>query len=279
MKIPRLVSVGAAAVALAVSTMLVSTTASAQEIPPTAPTATITPATLTVTEFQTTGVVVALTGFTPGETVAELFGTPYQGGQTGRTAVADGTGAVSFAFVADSAVPGEYVLGGQGEDPTVVAAEIVTVLADEDEDEAPAPTGTATITPSTLSQTAFRTTGVTAVLTGFEPGETVEQIFASENSGGPTGVTAVADADGVVTFTYVAAAEAPAGAYRVGGEGADSGAYVAGEFTVVADDDAPEAPAPDEDDEDDDAADDAEDDDAPAAAPATPVVAEATYAG
>jgi len=97
----------------------------------------------------------------------------------------------------------------------------------------PVPTGVAT--PASLSQTAATTTGVTATLTGFVPGEVVDGFFASQNMGGETGATATADAAGSVSFTYVLPSGVLPGQYRLGGTAAVSGVASFADFTVVAD--------------------------------------------
>jgi len=120
----------------------------------------------------------------------------------------------------------------------------------------PVPTGVAT--PASLSQTAASTTGVTATLTGFVPGETVDGFFASQSMGSDTGATATADATGTVTFKYVLPSGVLPSEYRLGGTAAVSGVASFAVFTVVAD----AAPVP-----------------APAAPPATAVPGTATFTG
>lgn len=119
----------------------------------------------------------------------------------------------------------------------------------------PSGTPTATATPSTISVTAMGTTGVKVVLTGFAPGETVDQVFATSAMGGTTGKTFTADPSGSVTFTYTSAGMAP-GTYTLGGSGESSGVYAHTTVTVIADG----SPAP-------------------VAAPAAPVTGNASFTG
>jgi len=117
----------------------------------------------------------------------------------------------------------------------------------------PSPTGTAT--PSTITVTAMGTTGVKVVLTGFLPGETVDQVFATSAMGGTTGTTFTADSNGSVTYTYTSPAMAP-GTYTLGGEGETSGVFGSVQVTVTADGST-----------------------APVAAPAAPVTRSASFTG
>jgi hypothetical protein len=100
-------------------------------------------------------------------------------------------------------------------------------------------TPTGTVSPSTVSVTDFAAAGkgVTGVFAGFIPGETIDEIFTTAGNGGPTGVTAVADATGAVSFPYVESdpARDVAGAYRLGAQGEASGVVVTTAFTVSAD--------------------------------------------
>jgi hypothetical protein len=120
-----MLSTGVAVVALAASTLLLAGAASADS--------TVTPASITVTEYATTGVTAVVTGFTAGETVNEAFATEGMGGETGRTAVADAAGSVTFTYVPPrgNAIPGTYFLGGASAvDPTVMFMGTFTVVAD-----------------------------------------------------------------------------------------------------------------------------------------------------
>jgi hypothetical protein len=95
-----------------------------------------------------------------------------------------------------------------------------------------APTGVAT--PASISVTAFSTTGVVVTLTGFVPGESVDEFFITptSQSSGETGVVHTADANGTATFSFVGPAQSAPGTYRVGAYGADNGAVA--DFAVVA---------------------------------------------
>src|SRR5665647_1247762 len=114
------------------------------------------------------------------------------------------------------------------------------------------------IVPAGSSAVVSSITCVTATLTGFVPGETVDGFFASQNIGSDTGATATADATGTVTFTYVLPSGVLPSEYRLGGTAAVSGVASFAVFTVVAD----AAPVP-----------------APAAPPATAVPGTATFTG
>jgi len=97
----------------------------------------------------------------------------------------------------------------------------------------PVPTGVAT--PNSISVSDFTTAGkgISVTLTGFVPGESVEETFASGNSGGTNGVFHTVDGNGTVTFSYVGSAQTTPGAYSVGAQGADTSAFA--DVTVVAD--------------------------------------------
>jgi hypothetical protein len=128
----------------------------------------------------------------------------------------------------------------------------------------PSPTGTAT--PSTVSLSDFTTAGrgVKVHLTGFVPGETVDGGIGDGGSGGPTGETYTADANGNVDFTYVYPnSAATLGQYTLSGYGETSGVSAFATATVVADatSDPSGAPA------------------APVATPAVPVSGTASFTG
>jgi hypothetical protein len=103
------------------------------------PTATVSPTTVTLSNFTTVGkgVTVHLTGFLPNETIDVGFGAANVGGTTGQTVVADGAGNATFTFVDlqtpdyfGTAAPGTYSVGGTGESSGVTAMAQVTVVAD-----------------------------------------------------------------------------------------------------------------------------------------------------
>jgi hypothetical protein len=95
----------------------------------------------------------------------------------------------------------------------------------------PKPTGTAT--PSTVTVTAFQTTGVAAHLTGFVAGETVDGGFASNGSGSATGLSYTADAGGNVDFVFKTLVTP--GTYTLSGNASVSGIAAFASVTVVAD--------------------------------------------
>jgi hypothetical protein len=116
----------------------------------------------------------------------------------------------------------------------------------------PQPTGTAT--PSTVTVTAFQATGVAVHLTGFVPGETVDGGFASTGSGGPTGLSYTADANGNVDFVFKTLVTP--GTYTLSGFASVSGIVAFASVTVIADGTA-----------------------GPVATPATPVAGNANFTG
>jgi hypothetical protein len=67
---------------------------------------------------------------------------------------------------------------------------------------------------SPITTTVARTTGVTVTTNGFLPGETVDVGVGGSSSGGSVG-SAVADANGLVTFSYVFPANVPADTYTL----------------------------------------------------------------
>lgn len=105
------------------------------------------------------------------------------------------------------------------------------------------PRSTSSAKPSTVTVTAMGTTGVKVVLTGFVPGEVVDQVFATPAMGGTTGTTFTADSTGTVTYTYISAGMAP-GTYTLGGSGETSGVNIITAVTVVADGTTPPVAAP-----------------------------------
>ena len=127
----------------------------------------------------------------------------------------------------------------------------------------PQPTGTAT--PSTVTVTAFQTTGVAVHLTGFVPGETVAGRFGSTGSGNPTGLSYTSDVNGNVDFVFTTLATP--GTYTLRGAASVSGIVAFASVTVVADGTAdpvatPAAPVAD-----------------PVATPAIPVAGNAHFTG
>lgn len=121
------------------------------------------------------------------------------------------------------------------------------------------PGGTASVPSITVADFTTAGKGETVVLHGFFPGETVNGGFGSAGSGGPTGVSAVADSAGAVSFTYVYTGTPTPGSYSLSGNGASSTVNVIVAFQVVAD---PVAPVS-----------------TPIAPVATPVAAKASFTG
>lgn len=97
----------------------------------------------------------------------------------------------------------------------------------------PAPTATAT-TPAAPTVEQATTTGVSATFTGFLPGEAVTADFATEGFGGPVDGDYVADADGVITVSYILPADTVPGTYLLGATGDTTSVNAVSEFTVVA---------------------------------------------
>lgn len=97
------------------------------------------------------------------------------------------------------------------------------------------PVGTAAKPSITVADLTTPGKGQTVTLHGFIPGETVDAGFGTGGYGGPTGDSAVADASGAVTFSYVFDDAAPGSGYSMNGIGRTSQANAFATFTVVAD--------------------------------------------
>ncbi|MHA6694504.1 hypothetical protein [Homoserinimonas sp. A520] len=81
---------------------------------PAAPTAAITPASLTIAAMGTTGVSGVFTGFIPGEAVEGGFGNGGSGGAIPGSFTADANGSVTIPYSEASLVAGTYFLGAFG---------------------------------------------------------------------------------------------------------------------------------------------------------------------
>ena len=98
------------------------------------------------------------------------------------------------------------------------------------------PVPTATLSVSTITPAALASTGTTLTVSGLIPGESVGFGISYGQSGDPIG-SGVADANGVASFTYIAAAGDPAltpGSYSLLGFGDTSGAIAFAALTVTA---------------------------------------------
>ncbi|MHA6667918.1 LPXTG cell wall anchor domain-containing protein [Homoserinimonas sp. A447] len=79
-----------------------------------APTAAVTPASLTIAAMGTTGVSGVFTGFIPGESVSGTFSNGGSGGAIPGSFTADANGSVTVAYSEASLVAGTYYLGARG---------------------------------------------------------------------------------------------------------------------------------------------------------------------
>ena len=96
-----------------------------------APTATITPASLTVDQMDKTGVSGVFTGFVPGETVTAGFGNGQSGGPLPGSYTADVNGSVTVTHSDASLAPGTYTLSTFGEDSGVAVWGSFAVVANQ----------------------------------------------------------------------------------------------------------------------------------------------------
>lgn len=94
-----------------------------------APTAEVTPASLSVDEMGETGITGVFTGFVPGESVTASFATAGSGDVLPDSYTADGNGVVTVTYSAASLAPGAYSLGASGDDSGVSAFGALTVTA------------------------------------------------------------------------------------------------------------------------------------------------------
>ena len=94
-----------------------------------APTATVTPASLTVDEMGETGVTGVFTGFIPGESVTASFANASSGGALPGAYTADSNGVVTVTYSVASLTPGAYFLGAFGDDSGASVLGTLTITA------------------------------------------------------------------------------------------------------------------------------------------------------
>ncbi len=232
------IAAGAVAVALAFAAPLAATAASSPAITLTTPTASQSGTVHVTGEF-----------FAPSETLTVAV----DGVDQSPTAVSDAAGLLSGydVYLADDITVGAHTVTVTGATSATPATATLTVVA--------APV--VTLSPATATVTAAQTTGFTATVHGFTPNGTVTFGMGNAAFGDVIG-TAVADATGTATLTYVFKPGAPfpaaaATTYSVVASNADFSIKSLGTTFVVTDD--PAAPAP--------------------AAPATPVKTTASFTG
>jgi len=162
------------AAALSVTAPLAATAAGAPSI------------SLSATQASVSGSIkVTATDFAPNEQLTVSFDSSDQGSQN---ASAEGS-AVMYAMVPGGTTLGTHEVHITGATSGELTAE-VTVVAQP----------VLTLSASTVTQSQLNGAGITATVTGFAPGETVEFGAGTGNSGGPLGTPVVADANGVATI-------------------------------------------------------------------------------
>ncbi|MGO1539205.1 MAG: LPXTG cell wall anchor domain-containing protein [Leucobacter sp.] len=188
------------------------------------PEATVSPGSVTVSDMAETGVTLTGTGFAPNEGVTLRQNDPeVDGGISHETKNADSDGRVTFTFI-ESLTPGTYSMtlaSAVGEASTSFIVTEDPVVYEP----------TTTVSPGTVTESDLAETGVTITGEGFAPGSEVSLVVNDA-----TYATEIADADGNVTFTYIA--ELSPGTVDVHLGSAEGGASAS--FTVTED-----APDPD----------------------------------
>lgn len=233
------IAAGAVAVALAFAAPVAATAASGTEITLTTPTASPSGTVHVTGEF-----------FAPTETLTVAV----DGVDQSPTATSDATGVLTGydVYLADNISVGAHTITVTGSTSASPASATLTVVA--------APV--LTLSPAQATVTQAQTTGFTATVTGFTANDTVTFGMGTSAMGDVIG-TAVADASGTATLTYVfkagaSFAVAAPTVYTVSASNDDFSITSGGStFTVTADPAAPVAPA----------------------APATPVQSNASFTG
>lgn len=126
------------------------------------PTATVTPASLTIAAMGTTGVSGVFTGFIPGEAVTPFFASSGSGGPIPGSFTADTNGAVTVTYSQTGVTAGGYFLGVMGD---VSGAESVGAFAVTANPAALAATG-ADFTPAIVAGGVLMMLGAGFVLAG-----------------------------------------------------------------------------------------------------------------
>lgn len=141
-------------------------------------------------------VLLSAQGITPGDTLTfDLDGTALTTDPLTRsTETADANGDYDGdAWLPDSVTVGAHTISVADSSGSAVASTTVTIV----------PRPTATVSPSSLAISDYLATGVSATFSGFTPGETVAFGVSDATSGTQLPTTAVADAAGQVTLSYV----------------------------------------------------------------------------
>jgi hypothetical protein len=124
-------------------------------------------------------------GFAPEEELTVSFDSADQGTQR-----ADAAGhLVQWAYVPDGTTLGTHQVHVTGATSGTQTAEITVVASP-----------VATLSASTVTQAQLKGAGITATVTGFAPGETVQFGYGTGNSGSLFGDPVTADSDGVATI-------------------------------------------------------------------------------
>jgi len=138
-------------------------------------------------------------GFTPADTLSfDLDGAPLTTAPlTGSTETTDANGDYEGdAWMPDSLTVGTHTISVTDASGSAVASTTITVVSRP----------TASVAPASLALSDYLATGVTATFSGFTPGDTVSFGISDAASGTQLSTTAVADANGQATLSYVPAA-------------------------------------------------------------------------
>jgi hypothetical protein len=220
-KLSRKIAVATGALVVAAATLLSAGAANAAFTSPTE---------VSYTQIRTTGYVGVVDGFTANEVVTATA----NGGAPGLPLIADANGVVTLPVYNDAtAVVGDSVVFAVT-GPSGTQSLTVFVIWDTVD---PA-LGSA---PTSITVSAFRSTGFTATSGGFAPGEVVDVGVGRGQSGGSIG-SATADGTGTVSFTYVEPTAEAGETFDFSFVGATARASFV--FAVVADPAAAPAPAP-----------------------------------
>ncbi|KTR89179.1 hypothetical protein NS220_16030 [Microbacterium testaceum] len=163
-------------------------------VPAQAASATLTANPTTVTAGGAT--LLTAQGFTPSDTLSfDLDGAPLATSPlVGSTETANANGDYDGdAWMPDSLSVGTHTISVTDASGSAVASTTITVV----------PRPTASVTPASQALSGYLATGVTATFSGFTPGDTVSFGISDATSGTQLSTTAVADANGQATLSYV----------------------------------------------------------------------------
>ena len=221
MKLSRKLAVASGALVVAAATLLSAGAANAAYRSPTE---------VSVSQIRTTGYVAVADGFAPNVAITALI----DGIPVPYPVVSDATGVVTLQPYSDpTAVGGDSVAFSLSD---VLSTQTFTLFVVWDTID-PA-LGSA---PTSITVSAFGTTGFTATSAGFAPGEVVDVGVGRGQSGGSIG-SATADGTGTVRYTYIEPTAVAGERFDFSFVGATARASFA--FDVVADPAAVPAPAP-----------------------------------